>query len=80
MNAIETAKRLGVSRSMVYKLLDQGRLAYHSVGSRKVISAESVEAYILRNTHKEETTGQGEQKAKEKRPKKGKKVYRHLDL
>jgi excisionase family DNA binding protein len=78
MTALEAAAKLGVSRSMVYKLLDQGQIAYLTVGSRKVISEASVSAYILRNTHAELPTDQ-KPKTKEKTAKK-QKVYRFLDL
>jgi excisionase family DNA binding protein len=57
MNAIfsvkQAAKEIGVSGSMIYKMMKKGELAYVQVGRRRFPLAESLKAYVDRNTHKE---------------------------
>lgn len=45
----EVAERLGVSVSMVYKLIRQGRLEGYGAGRRKLIYPASLDAYRQRN-------------------------------
>lgn len=42
----ETAKVLGIGRTTVYELLDAGRLKRVKVGTRALISAESIDAFV----------------------------------
>lgn len=45
----ETAKRLGVSKGLVYSLMKRGDLPFIRFGNRKLIPAESLELKIERS-------------------------------
>lgn len=49
LTVAEVADRLRCSRLMVYRLLGRGELHHFTVGNRKRVPAEEVEAYITRN-------------------------------
>lgn len=42
----ETAKRLGVSRSLIYLELNRGKLASVKLGGRRLIRAVDADAYL----------------------------------
>jgi len=46
----EAARRLSMSRASVYKLMDQGELAYVKLGRASRIAPESIQALIAKNT------------------------------
>jgi excisionase family DNA binding protein len=52
MTVKEAACLLGVSPSMVYKLMNAGELSYVQVGRRRLPVEEDVKAYKQRNTKK----------------------------
>ena len=45
----EVARRLGVCRSSVYKLLDGGEMSYIQIGGIKRIPVEALDAFIRLN-------------------------------
>ena len=45
----EVARRLGICRSSVYKLLEEGEIAYVQIGGIKRIPVEALEAFIREN-------------------------------
>jgi excisionase family DNA binding protein len=46
----EVARRLGICRSSVYKLLEEGEMAYVQIGGIKRIPEEALEAFLQENT------------------------------
>ncbi len=46
----EAAARLGVSRTMLYSLMDTGAIAYVRVGADRRISEAAIDRYIAANT------------------------------
>ena len=46
LSVIETARELGISRSVVYELLASGALRSAKIGRRRLIPREAVEEFI----------------------------------
>jgi excisionase family DNA binding protein len=46
LSVIETARELGISRSLVYELLTSGALRSAKIGRRRLIPREAVEEFI----------------------------------
>jgi excisionase family DNA binding protein len=46
LSVIETARELGISRSVVYELLASGALRSAKIGRRRLIPREAVEKFI----------------------------------
>ncbi|CAM5741964.1 hypothetical protein MAUB1S_02966 [Mycolicibacterium aubagnense] len=46
----EAQKALGVGRSTIYKLIDQGEFVRVNIGTRALITATSLDAYVARLT------------------------------
>ena len=44
-NVLETANMLGIGRSKVYELMNEGALETAKIGQRRVVRVESVTAY-----------------------------------
>lgn len=44
----EAAERLGVGRTKTYELLDAGELEAVHIGRRRLVAADSIEAYVRR--------------------------------
>jgi len=42
----EVAEQLGLSRSLVYDLMNEGRLAYIKAGRRRIITAAAVQQFL----------------------------------
>ncbi len=45
----EVARRLGICRSSVYKLLEEGEMAYVQIRGTKRIPEEALEAFLWKN-------------------------------
>lgn len=48
----QAGEALGLSYSMVYKLVNQGELEHVQVSSRKYVSRETLKEFIKENTHR----------------------------
>lgn len=48
----ESARIVGVSRSLIYKMLNEGRLPSVKIGRRRVIPIEALRAFIEAQTQK----------------------------
>jgi excisionase family DNA binding protein len=48
----DTAKRLSISRTMVFKLLKAGDLASLTIGAKRLIPRQEIERYIRERTHR----------------------------
>ncbi|MFN0088655.1 MAG: helix-turn-helix domain-containing protein [Acidimicrobiales bacterium] len=46
VSVAEAARRLGVSRTTVFKLLREGRLPSVQIGDRRLVSVAAIEAFI----------------------------------
>lgn len=46
INATDAHKLVGVSRSLLYRLIGRGLLPAHKIGGRTVIKADELRAYI----------------------------------
>ena len=46
LSVIETARELGISRSLIYELLASGALRSAKIGRRRLIPREAVEEFI----------------------------------
>lgn len=42
----EAARKIGISRSKIYELMDEKRIAYCMVGSRRLIEHSALEAFM----------------------------------
>lgn len=48
VSPVEAARRLGIGRSKVYELLSSGELESVHIGSRRLIPADALEAFVAR--------------------------------
>ena len=47
---VEAAKRLGIGKTKLYDLLAKGELASMQIGTRRLITVESIKAFVERAT------------------------------
>ena len=52
LDALQVARRLGVSRPYIYKLMDQRKIPFVQVGTVRRVRAEDLQAFIEQNTHR----------------------------